>query len=960
CQIATLQTRINYLCAETYLMGGILRRTIVNPPNHKNESGEDQASKSVKIPTIPIPDDEFVKSLYQCLSERGVLREVHSLLRQRLVEILKGSYPTVVTSGCTSNFNPVVVKLLEDCLCCHNCLFTYSVFVAEVDGKPEESRDFGKLPSFEAEKLLHEVGILENNSLSLKILKQYSDSPLSLLECIIDTSCLPANDKSARLKPCRDIDTIFDEPLSPPGGSSKRIKFIDNEFAERSNQKFADTKLESVDEKYFHLQLSMERDKEAQLKIAMQRFREEEKEKIRDEVETRLKFEFLAKEKELLRNYDDRVAHMKTLLDREKEVWVNEKTRKEKELISQRQDLVRLMEHVKEKKLKLKEALQRAAHTNQFESVGSERSEKKKMGSSEDVTDTSSESDRKIRLMKDIQLESAVRRLQEENFRLHKKILKQPHGSSRLTEKFSNISTDDDSSDLQYRKSTRKTDVDKVALLQYTVEKQAEELESLKLQLNTKKGLLKFPLPLPTTRLPHKPSADSPFLQDTSLEAFLAESKIRFAEIEKKADVMTSSLKEVFKRSNVSSRRNYSDSSHAAASPTCKPPSLPKLPSNLNQQKGIPDNICTSSKQARVRVTKFAATTGGLESSLKYFLLNQNEDIFTSGIEIPKSAHTKLLTDPKVLVFPEPNTKETSKPPVQIITKDTSKGVGGIVGSTNSTIADKTNIISAEVESLRDEKINENKTQALSANNSNSMDSFIKHGETPKLLLRSPANPTTEALHNLRDNFQMQSVKEQENESLNKSNGPPMRELEAKLAEIVVQPHCSLVTSTENSSEHHRNTVHGELGKKENQILPQTPKSLFPQAPVSTSPDDVSETNQNSVAVPNPNHAQAFPEPVTFQETNVPPTLAAASDSGALIQYKVPSPDVSQHNVPFKTTKLTPDHDGGSWGDVLISGGGALRQQKSISSDNSLSYPDVSHAEGDTMEFMAEEDFWVI
>ena len=76
----------------------------------------------------------FVHLFIFSLAERGVLREVHAFLRQRLVEILKGSWPhLVIVDGSSENLNWTALKLLEDFLCCHKLLFTFSVLVTELD-----------------------------------------------------------------------------------------------------------------------------------------------------------------------------------------------------------------------------------------------------------------------------------------------------------------------------------------------------------------------------------------------------------------------------------------------------------------------------------------------------------------------------------------------------------------------------------------------------------------------------------------------------------------------------------------------------------------------------------------------------------------------------------------------------------------------------------------------------------
>ena len=85
---------------------------------------------------------------FYSLTERGVLREVHALLRQRLVEILKGSYPQVVASGCDDEISGLALRLFEDFICCHNLLFTYSVLSSETGGKLTRGK-YHNMSSFE-------------------------------------------------------------------------------------------------------------------------------------------------------------------------------------------------------------------------------------------------------------------------------------------------------------------------------------------------------------------------------------------------------------------------------------------------------------------------------------------------------------------------------------------------------------------------------------------------------------------------------------------------------------------------------------------------------------------------------------------------------------------------------------------------------------------------------------------
>lgn len=76
-------------------------------------------------------------------------------------------------------------------------------------------------------------------------------------------------------------------------------------------------------------------------------FKEEELVKLRDEIETELKFELLKKEKELLTNYEEKVNHLKNNFDREKELWLHEKLQKEQEILERRDELVRAIQSIR-------------------------------------------------------------------------------------------------------------------------------------------------------------------------------------------------------------------------------------------------------------------------------------------------------------------------------------------------------------------------------------------------------------------------------------------------------------------------------------------------------------------------------------------------------------------------------------------------------------------------------------
>jgi hypothetical protein len=56
----------------------------------------------------------------------------------------------------------------------------------------------------------------------------------------------------------------------------------------------------------------------------------------------------LRKEKELLANYEEKVNHMKGNLEREKELWLNEKRQREEEILDRREELVEAIQSIRE------------------------------------------------------------------------------------------------------------------------------------------------------------------------------------------------------------------------------------------------------------------------------------------------------------------------------------------------------------------------------------------------------------------------------------------------------------------------------------------------------------------------------------------------------------------------------------------------------------------------------------
>jgi hypothetical protein len=73
------------------------------------------------------------------LEEKGVLREVQAFLRTRLISVLQGTWPQLFDQARKDrDFTPAAVTLIEDFLCSHKLLFTFSVLATELGDEFEQ------------------------------------------------------------------------------------------------------------------------------------------------------------------------------------------------------------------------------------------------------------------------------------------------------------------------------------------------------------------------------------------------------------------------------------------------------------------------------------------------------------------------------------------------------------------------------------------------------------------------------------------------------------------------------------------------------------------------------------------------------------------------------------------------------------------------------------------------------
>lgn len=72
-------------------------------------------------------------------------------------------------------------------------------------------------------------------------------------------------------------------------------------------------------------------------------------ERIRDEIETKLKFEFLQKEKALLKNYEDKVEYIRKCAETEKQIWLMEKFNQDQGLLEPRRSNTEILTQTAQK-----------------------------------------------------------------------------------------------------------------------------------------------------------------------------------------------------------------------------------------------------------------------------------------------------------------------------------------------------------------------------------------------------------------------------------------------------------------------------------------------------------------------------------------------------------------------------------------------------------------------------------
>ncbi|CAL8093154.1 unnamed protein product [Orchesella dallaii] len=88
-------------------------------------------------------DHEYIKALHKCFEKRGVFKELQTFLRHKLVSILQDEWPDLqnpVRSGDVPN--TIVLRLVEDFLCCHKLYIVYklSVLASELDVGQQNTR----------------------------------------------------------------------------------------------------------------------------------------------------------------------------------------------------------------------------------------------------------------------------------------------------------------------------------------------------------------------------------------------------------------------------------------------------------------------------------------------------------------------------------------------------------------------------------------------------------------------------------------------------------------------------------------------------------------------------------------------------------------------------------------------------------------------------------------------------
>ncbi|OXA42663.1 Reticulocyte-binding protein 2 a [Folsomia candida] len=200
------------------------------------------------------------------------------------------------------------------------------------------STPFGKVGCSEAEELLEGCGLPRDSPGSRAALRKYCEEQegrnVSLLECGLEQLVKEQKDSVSserrRDADCEDDNLVSSSYQKPCHVRSKGIEEV--VFARNSTDKVK----AGVEERLHAIQIGLEKDKNIQLQMAINNFREKEEAKIRQELETRMEFELLSKEKELLSVAKERAEVFREALAAEKAAWEEEKEREERRLAERR------------------------------------------------------------------------------------------------------------------------------------------------------------------------------------------------------------------------------------------------------------------------------------------------------------------------------------------------------------------------------------------------------------------------------------------------------------------------------------------------------------------------------------------------------------------------------------------------------------------------------------------------
>ncbi|CAL8111522.1 unnamed protein product [Orchesella dallaii] len=290
-------------------------------------------------------DHEYIKALHKCFEKRGVFKELQTFLRHKLVSILQDEWPDLqnpVRSG--DGPNTIVLRLVEDFLRCHKLLYTLSVLASESDvGQQNTRAQYGKLSSREAEDLLDEMGISRDTRLSNQILKCYFDKEhFSMLESlhylgvwldgpIVTNGLLEESNDMERHGKKKGTVTFISKAAKEAGEQSSK------------NYKVRNGAHDSLEQRLYELERSMEKDKEVKIKEAIEKFKKEEEMKIRQELEAKFKLDMMEKEREHLVVTQKKVEELTTGIERERQEWFEVKAKQENEILKLRKQVSDVM-----------------------------------------------------------------------------------------------------------------------------------------------------------------------------------------------------------------------------------------------------------------------------------------------------------------------------------------------------------------------------------------------------------------------------------------------------------------------------------------------------------------------------------------------------------------------------------------------------------------------------------------